>query len=121
MSTILLVSDNDRVIDSIHSALTDPDTTIIDERDPAQAAILAYSEDIDAVLVDMRVGSMGAIAVTHAIRDAAVDADPIPVTILLDREVDAFLARRANAAHWVMKNAPASDIRQSVAVVGSDT
>jgi DNA-binding response OmpR family regulator len=121
MSTILLVSDNDRVIDSIHSALTDPNTTILDEHDPAQAATVAYSEEVDAVLVDMRVGSMGAIAVTHAIRDAAVDADPIPVTILLDREVDAFLARRSNAAHWVMKSASASDLRQSVAVAGSDT
>jgi CheY-like chemotaxis protein len=121
MSTILLVTDNDRVIDSIHSALTDPGTKIIDERDPSQAATVAYSEEVDAILVDMRVGSMGAIAVTHAVRNAAIDVDPIPVTILLDREVDAFLAQRARAAHWVMKTAPASDLRQSVTVAGSDT
>ena len=121
MSTILLVTDNDRVIDSIHSALTDPDTTIIDERDPAQASHVAYAEEVDAVLVDMRVGSMGAIAVTHAMRYAAIDVDPIPVTILLDRDVDEFLARRAGAAHWVMKSAPASELRQSVYPAGSDT
>lgn len=121
MSTILLVTDNDRVIDSIHSALTDPDTTIIDERDPSQAASVAYTEDVDAVLVDMRVGSMGAIAVTHAMRNAAIDADPIPVTILLDRDVDEFLARRAGAAHWVMKTAPASELRQILTPAGSDT
>jgi len=121
MSTILLVTDNDRVIDSIHSALTDPDTTIIDERDPAMASDVAYTEEVDAVLVDMRVGSMGAIAVTHAMRNAAVDVDPIPVTILLDRDVDEFLARRSGAAHWVLKTAPASELRQSVYPAGSDT
>lgn len=121
MTTILLVTDNDRVIDSVHSTLTDPDTTIIDERDPAQAVQVAYAEEVDAVLVDMRVGSMGAIAVTHAMRDAAVDVDSIPVTILLDRDVDAFLARRSGAAHWVRKTAPASELRQVVTPAGSHT
>jgi DNA-binding response OmpR family regulator len=121
MSTILLVTDSDRVIDSIHSALTDPDTTIIDERDSAQAAHVAYTEDVDAVLVDMRVGSMGAIAVTHAIRNAAIDTDPIPVTILMDRDVDEFLAHRSGAAHWVMKSASATELRQVLTPAGSDT
>ena len=121
MPTILLVTDNDRVIDSVHSALTDPDTTLIDERDPSQASEVAYAEDVDGVLVDMRVGSMGAIAVTHAIRNAAGDTDPIPVTILLDRKVDAFQASRAGAAHWVQKFAPAADLRQIVSQMGSDT
>jgi DNA-binding response OmpR family regulator len=121
MSTILLVTDNDRVIDSVHSALTDPGTKIIDERDSAQASHVAYTEEVDAVLVDMRVGSMGAIAVTHAIRNAAVDTDPIPVTILMDRDADVFLARRSGAAHWVKKSAPASELRRSVSRAGSHT
>ncbi|MEN8240135.1 MAG: response regulator [Actinomycetota bacterium] len=121
MSTILLVSDSDRVIDSVHSALTDSNTKIIDERDPALAAEVAYADDVDVVLVDMRVGSMGAIAVTHAIRDAAVDVDPIPVTILMDRDVDAFMASRSGAAAWVKKSAPASELRQAVSPAGSHT
>ena len=121
MSTILLVTDSDRVIDSVHSALTDPDTTIIDERDPSRASHVAYSEEVDVVLVDMRVGSMGAIAVTHAIRDAAIDTDPIPVTILMDRTVDAFMAGRSGASRWVMKSAPASELKRSVSLAGSDT
>jgi DNA-binding response OmpR family regulator len=120
MSTILLVTDNDRVIDSVHSALTDSGTTIIDQRDPAQASEVAYAQEVDVVLVDMRVDSMGAIAVTHAIRDAAIDRDPIPVTILLDREVDAFMASRSGA-EWVMKFAPASELRQAVSTTGSPT
>lgn len=121
MSTILLVTDNDRVIDSVHSALTDPDTTIIDERDPSQASHVAYTQDVDAVLVDMRVGSMGAIAVTHSIRQAATDTDAIPVTILMDRDADAFIASRSGATHWVSKYGPASELRQALSSAGSHT
>ena len=120
MSTILLVSDNDRVIDSVHSALTDSATTIIDQRDPAKATEMAYAQEVDLVLVDMLVESMGAIAVTPAIRHAAIDRDPIRVTILLDREVDAFMANRSGA-EWVMKFAPASELRQAVSTTGSPT
>jgi DNA-binding response OmpR family regulator len=119
MSTILLVTDSDRVIDSVHAALTDPDTTIIDERDPSMATQMAYDEDVDVVLVDMRVGSMGAIAVTHAVRDAAIGRDAIPVTILMDRDVDAFMASRSGATRWVKKTAPASELRQAVSTPGS--
>jgi len=121
MSTFLLVTDSDRVIDSVHSALTDPDTTIIDERDPSRAADTAYDEEVDAVLVDMRVGSMGAIAVTHAIRDAARGRDSIPVTILMDRDVDSFMASRSGAAHWVKKFASAGELREAVSATGSHT
>ena len=121
MTTILLVTDSDRVMDTVHAALTDPDTTIIDEPDPARAVEVAYSEGVDAVLVDMRVRSMGAVAVTHSIRDAAVDNEPIPVTILMDRDADAFIAGRSGATNWVKKTAPAGELRQAVSPTGSDT
>ncbi len=121
MTTILLVTDSNRVIDSVHSTLTGPDITIIDERDPSLASQVAYDQEVDAVLVDMRVGSMGAIAVTHSIRDAAVGREPIPVTILMDRDVDGFLASRAGAAHWVKKFAPAGELRRAVSATGSST
>ncbi len=111
MSTILLVADSDRVIDSVHAALSNPGTTVIDERDPEAAADVAYTQSVDAVVVDMHVGSMGAVAVAHAVRNFATDGSPIPVTILLDREADAFLAGRSGAANWILKPASAADLR----------
>ena len=121
MATILLVTDNDRVIDMVHTALSEPDTTIIDQRDPGEAAAGAYAEGVDAVVVDMRVGSMGAIAVTHSIRDAAKGETAIPVTLLTDRDVDAFVARRAGATNWIRKSAAAIDLRRAVSPTGSRT
>ncbi len=121
MSTILLVTDSDRVMDRVHAALTGPDMTIIDEPDPAKAAEVAYDKGVDAVLVDMQVGSMGAVAVTHSIRDAVADNDPIPVTILMNRDADAFLAGRSGATNWVKKTAPAEELRQAVSPTGSST
>ncbi|MCL1593522.1 MAG: response regulator [Actinomycetia bacterium] len=114
MSTILLVADSDRVIDSVHAALSHPDTNVIDERDPEVAAEVAYEEGVDAVVVDIRIGSMGGMALVHAVRNAGTADHRIPVTVLLDREADVFLARRSGAANWVVKTAASSDLRRTV-------
>jgi DNA-binding response OmpR family regulator len=114
MSTILLVADNERTIESVEAALSDPDTTLIVERDPEAAASVAQDEGVDAVVVDMRIASMGAVAVTHAVRDAVGDDEPIPITILLDRDADAFLARRAGADNWIAKPVKTSELRTAV-------
>ncbi|MDK1009512.1 MAG: hypothetical protein QGM46_06600 [Actinomycetota bacterium] len=115
MHTILLVADKQRVIDRVHTALSLPDITVVDHADPETSASTAYTDGVDAVIVDMQVGSMGAMAVTRAMRAMAGEAEEIPVTILLDREADAFLAGRSGAANWVLKDAPASQLRAAVA------
>ncbi len=109
--TILLVTDTDSVRDRVHASLAGTGITIVDHDDPRTAAETAYREAVDTVLVDMQVGSMGAMAVTRSIRSAARDRDPIPVTILLDRGADAFLAKRAGAANWVGKDEGSAALR----------
>jgi len=115
MQTILLVADRQSVIDRVRTALGAPDITVIVHTDSDTAADTAYSENVDAVLVDMQVGSMGAMAVTRAMRAKADDGIGLPVTILLDREADAFLAGRAGARNWLKKGAPASELRAALA------
>lgn len=114
MTTILLVADRQSVINHVHTTLAVPDIALVNHSDPETAAATAYANGVDAVIVDMQVGSMGAMAVTRAVRAAAGDDRAIPVTILLDRDADAFLARRAGAANWLLKNAPASQFRAAV-------
>ena len=118
MTTILFVADRQSVIDRVHAALSTPDLTVVDHDDPDTAAAAAVEQSVDRVLVDMQVGAMGAMAVTRAVR-AASGEDPIPVTILLDREADAFLARRSGASNWLSKDAAAVDLR--TAVIGAGT
>lgn len=114
MATILLVADSDKLIDSVHAALSGPETTLIDERDPNLAAAVAYESAVDAVVVDIRIGSMGGVAVAHAVRNAGSEDHRIPVTILLDRDADAFLAKRSGATSWVLKTATTSELRYAV-------
>lgn len=113
MTTILFVADRQSVIDRVHSALSTPDISLIDHADPNTAAAEAVAQGVDRVLVDMQVGAMGAMAVTRSVRAATADA-PVPVTILLDREHDAFLAKRSGAQNWLTKDVAAADLREAV-------
>jgi hypothetical protein len=47
-------------------------------------------------------------------RAASGDADQIPVTILLDRHADAFLAGRSGAANWVEKGYTSTELRNAL-------
>ena len=115
MRTVLLVADRQSVINQVHAALASADVDLIDHPDSDTAAATAYATNADAVIVDMRVGSMGAMAVTRDVRAKAGTEGSLPVTILLDREADAFLAGRSGAKNWLLKDAPASELQAAVA------
>ncbi len=119
MLTILLVAERQSVIDQVHTTLVAPDITVIDHPDSDTAADTAYRENVDAVLVDMQVGSMGAMAVTRAVRANAKDGIGIPVTILLDRDADAFLASRSGARNWLTKGGSPSELRAALAATST--
>lgn len=116
MHSILLVADRQSTIDHVHTALAGRDINVLDHSDSETAATAAYAEGVDAVLVDMQVGSMGSMAVTRAVRAEAKESPQIPVTILLDRDADAFLAGRSGAKNWVSKDAPASTLLEALAL-----
>lgn len=114
MPTILLVADRERVIDRVHTALVGSGISIIDHADPGTAAAVAYEEGVDAVLVDMRVGAMGSLAVTRSVRHSAGSAEVIPVTILLDRDADAFIAKRSGARNWIGRDDVPTGLRAAL-------
>jgi DNA-binding response OmpR family regulator len=115
MRTVLLVADRQSVIDQVHAALASADVDLIDHPDSDTAAATAYATNADAVIVDMRVGSMGAMAVARDVRAKAGEGESLPVTILLDRQADAFLAGRSGARNWLLKDAPASELQAAIA------
>jgi DNA-binding response OmpR family regulator len=114
MATILLVADRPSVIDRVHADLSSADIDLVDHLDPNTAAAAAYDLGVDRVIVDQQVGAMGAMAVTRAVRARGGDA-PIPVTVLLDRSADAFLARRSGAQNWVLTAHSSSELRAAIA------
>ena len=114
MNTVLLVSDTASVADRVHTALAGADVMIVDHPDPETASETAYATEVDSVVVEMQVGAMGAMAVARAIRAASGDGAPIPVTILLDRHADAFLAGRSGATNWVDKGYTNTELRDAL-------
>jgi DNA-binding response OmpR family regulator len=116
MQRVLLVADKQNVVDRVQASLAGAEMDVIVHADSATAATTAYAEDIDVVLVDMQVGSMGSMAVTRDVRAKSEGGEEIPVTILLDREADAFLAGRSGAKSWILKSAPAAELRAALTI-----
>ena len=113
MTRVLVVADAVWARNDVHSALTSPDYELTDHTDPTTVAEIVGGGDIDAVVVDLQVSSMGGMAVTRAVRENATvrGTEPTPVVLLLDRAADQFLAGRSGAAGWVVKPFTAQELR----------
>ena len=116
MRKVLVVADELWVRNEVHAGLTRPDIEVTDHEDPTSAADVAVASGADVAVVDLQIGSMGGMAVTRAIRheSASADGPGIPVVLLLDREADVFLARRAGAAAWVVKPFTSHQLRSAL-------
>jgi DNA-binding response OmpR family regulator len=114
MPDILVVADEKWVLDDVRAALSEPRFTLREITDPR--LVTEGIGPADAVLIDMQVGSMGGMAVTRAVRNAAsVDGTtPPPVVLLLDRDADAFLAGRSGATTWVRKPFSSHELRTAL-------
>ena len=115
-SRILVIADEAWTRNEVHAALTEPDYSLIDHDDPATSGDLLRSEQPDAVVIDLQVGSMGGMAIARDLHQQAAMAqlDHVPVVLLLDRKADSFLAKRSGVAAWVTKPFTARDIRTAV-------
>jgi DNA-binding response OmpR family regulator len=113
MPRVLVVADEPWVRNAVHAALSEAGVALIDHADPETVALTA-ADDIDVVLVDLQVGSMGGMAVTRAMKDAQPEGRTVPVIMLLDRSADSFLAGRAGAEAWVTKPFDAAELRHAV-------
>lgn len=124
MADILVVSDVSWVVNDVRSALTDPRFTVTSVSDPRTATDTVRSDAPHAILVDFQVGSMGGMAVTRSIRDAAATAGAArpPIVLLLDRDADGFLAGRSGADAWLRKPFTADALRSTLdALLADDT
>jgi DNA-binding response OmpR family regulator len=112
----LVVCDAEWVRTDVHAALTDPGTILVDADDPATTPVRARDENVDVVVADFQVGSMGGMAITRAMKESShLSGDTaVPVVLLLDRGADSFLAKRAGAAAWVRKPFTAFELRAAV-------
>jgi DNA-binding response OmpR family regulator len=108
---VLIAADADWVVDEVRSALEGPDVTFTVCRTGQAVVPAATRRAPDLAVLDLQIGNMGGIAVCMSLRldESSGRLPHIKVMILLDREADLFLARRADADGWLIK--PLDDIR----------
>lgn len=119
MPTILVVADATWVRNDVHAALSLPGYSLHDHDDPRTVTEAVAEVEPDVAIIDMQVAAMGGMAMARALKDAAQASDfpELPVILLLDRTVDAFLAKRAAADAWVGKPFNAAELRAAVSSV----
>lgn len=113
---ILVAADADYVVNDVVSALTGPDTSFTITHEGRDVSPIVADRTPDLVILDLQIGSMGAMAATMALRlDASSgNAPDVKILMLLDRAADIHLAKRSAANAWIVK--PFDAITLQVAV-----
>jgi DNA-binding response OmpR family regulator len=116
MPKVLVASDAPWVRDLLKSSLVGPGfevTTVTRGQEVRQAVA---DQDPDLVVLDMQIANMGGVAVCIDLRleESAGRLQHVPVLLLLDRDADQFLARRANAEAMLVKPIDPGTLRRTV-------
>jgi DNA-binding response OmpR family regulator len=116
MATVLVAADGKWVRDQVRTALAASDTTVLEvtRGQDVRAVVAEYAPDL--VILDMQIANMGGVAVAIDLHLEA-EAGRVPDTrilLLLDREHDRFLARRADADAELVKPVDAGTLRRTM-------
>ena len=124
MPDVVVAADAPWVVDEVRSVLSGPADTVrvVTAGELVLPAVEADKPDL--VILDLQIGSMGAIAVCMDLRleEGAGRLDHVPVLVLLDRRADVFLARRVEADGWLIKPLDPIRLRKAIrALLAGDT
>jgi DNA-binding response OmpR family regulator len=102
---VLLATDADWIHEEVDAALAGDDIEVFRVRQGVEVLPAVHEGSFDLVVLDLQIGNMGGMATCMEMRlDESVGRlDHTKILILLDRDVDAFLANRAGADGWIVK------------------
>lgn len=116
MPLALVIADAEWVVNDVLASLPWGDWEVDVLDDPVQSGVRVVETDPDVVIIDLQVRNMGGMAVVREIK-ASMEGEDLPrLVILLDREVDGFLAKRAGADSWVVKPFSTHELRVAMGV-----
>ena len=126
MSSILVAADAQWVRDLVKTACTRPGQRVIEVVRGQDVRDTVEHEQPDVVVLDMQIANMGGIAVSIDLRlEASAGRLPdVSILLLLDREADRFLAKRADADGELVKPVDPSTLRRvidSLLAAGTDS
>lgn len=119
MPTVLLATDADWIHEEVDAAIAGDDLQVLRVKSGFDVLPTVRELEPDLVVLDMQIGNMGAIAVTHELRhDESIGRlGHVQVLILLDRDDDIFLAERVDADGWVVKPLDAFALSRATAAL----
>ena len=116
MVTVLVAADGKWIRDQVRTALVASDTTVIEVTRGQDVRGAVAEHEPDVVILDMQIANMGGVAVAIDLHLEA-GAGRIPrsrILLLLDREHDRFLAKRADADAELVKPIDAGTLRRTL-------
>jgi DNA-binding response OmpR family regulator len=115
MTTILVAADAKWVRDQVRAAFLAPGQAVVEVTRGQDVREMFAEVDPDLVILDMQIGNMGGIAVAIDLRleESAGRLDRANILLLLDREADEFIARRADVDCILVKPVDAGVLRRA--------
>lgn len=116
METILVAAEAAWIRNQVQTAFVEPGQRVVEvtRGKDVRAAMTEFEPDV--VILDMQIGNMGGVAVALDLRLEAGEGR-VPATLillLLDREADHFLAKRADVDATLVKPVDAGRLRRVV-------
>jgi DNA-binding response OmpR family regulator len=116
VDTILVAAEASWIRSQVTNAFVSPDQRVVEVQrgQGVRAAVAEY--DPSVVVLDMQIGNMGGIAVALDLRLEAGEGrlPDVPILLLLDRDADHFLAKRADVDATLVKPLDAGRLRRAV-------
>jgi DNA-binding response OmpR family regulator len=112
---ILIGTDADYVVNDVKAALGGPDVSFAVCRNGHAVTDAVKARHPDLAVLDLQIGSMGAMAVTMGLRldESAELLAHVRVLMLLDRKADVHLAKRCGAEEWLVKPVDALTLKRA--------
>ena len=116
MSTILVAADGPWLRSQVRTALVGPDLDVIEVDRGQDVRDVVADRHPDLVILDLQIGNMGgfAVAIDLHLEASGGRAPEVPIVLLLDREADRFLAKRADVDAELVKPIDAGTLRRTV-------
>jgi DNA-binding response OmpR family regulator len=120
---ILVAADARWVREQARAALVGRGQEVVEVTRGQEVRDAVAGHEPDLVVLDLQIGNMGgiAVAIDLHLEEAAGRLPHVPILLLLDREADRFLARRAAADAELVKPVEPGTLRRTVKrLVGDD-